>query len=113
MKNEVSRSEAEAARFAGFVAELRRRGRAAKTIGSYRSDWIGFTDWFFGEEGVPFSVESLTGDAVAAYRTHLENQGMRPATINRKLVFIKRYATWASDIGPDGRPVLVPGVSMS
>ena len=24
---------------------------------------------------------------------------MRPATINRKLVFIKRYATWASEIG--------------
>lgn len=99
VKNEVSRTEAESSRFAGFVAELRRRGRAAKTIGSYRSDWIGFTDWFFDHEGATFSIESLTAEAVRDYRKHLEAQSMRPATINRKLVFIKRYATWASEIG--------------
>ena len=38
----------EKARFASFLQELGEQGRAAKTIGSYRSDWLGFTDWYEG-----------------------------------------------------------------
>jgi site-specific recombinase XerD len=92
-----ARTEPEAMRFAGFVTELRRRGRAPKTIGSYRSDWIGFTDWFLENEGRAFTIAGLTAGAAEQYRDHLVSKGMRPATVNRKLVFIKRYAQWALD----------------
>jgi site-specific recombinase XerD len=86
-------------RFAGFVAELRGRGRAPKTIGSYRSDWIGFNDWFEAHQGESFSILSVTVEQLKAYVEHLQSQEMRPATINRKLVFVKRYVSWAAGLG--------------
>lgn len=90
-----ARTEPEATRFAGFVNELRRRGRAPKTIGSYRSDWIGFTDWHLESKGEAFTIASLSAEAAEQYRDYLVAKEMRPATVNRKLVFIKRYAQWA------------------
>ncbi len=90
-----ARTEPEATRFAGFVNELRRRGRAPKTIGSYRSDWIGFTDWHLESKGEAFTIATLSAEAAEQYRDYLVGKNMRPATVNRKLVFIKRYAQWA------------------
>jgi site-specific recombinase XerD len=92
-------STAEQERFAGFVAGLRRRGRAPKTVGSYRSDWVGFNEWYFESYDVSFSVETVAGEQVKAYLEHLKSEGMRPATVNRKLVFLKRYVGWAHSIG--------------
>ncbi len=93
------RNTAEQAQFAAFVAGLRQRGRADKTIGSYRSDWIGFNDWYVGEHGVAFEVGAIVAEDVKGYLQHLTNEGMRPATINRKLVFLKRYIGWAKEQG--------------
>ncbi len=92
-------TEAEARHFRAFLDELERRGRAAKTIGSYRSDWIGFVDWYRATRQAPFGVEALDGPVVEAFREHLQTGGMRPATVNRKLVFLKRYAGWATKRG--------------
>ena len=86
-------------RFAGFVSELRSRGRAPKTIGSYRSDWIGLNDWYTESQGMPFSVLTVTPTELRAYVSHLKALGMRPATVNRKLVFVKRYVSWATALG--------------
>ena len=91
----TERSE-EQERFAGFVAELRGRGRAPKTIGSYLSDWIGLNDWFMTQNGEGFSVVGVTVEQLKGYVEHLQGQEMRPATINRKLVFVKRYVSWAA-----------------
>ncbi|MCA9538887.1 MAG: tyrosine-type recombinase/integrase [Myxococcales bacterium] len=96
----------EQARFADFVADLERRGRAPKTIGSYRSDWVGFTEWYASARGAPFGLERLNGDDVTAFRDHLQAQGMRPATVNRKLVFLKRYAAWGRSRGDLAPPRL-------
>ncbi len=91
---------AEARHIAAFVAELERRGRAPKTIDSYRSDWSGFVEWHASDgPGAPFEVATLRDETVAAYREHLRSSGLRPATINRKLVFLKRYAGWAQGRG--------------
>ena len=87
-------------RFAGFVADLRRRGRADKTIGSYRSDWIGFNQWHASAGRGDFSILTVEPEAVLAYVKHLRSEDMKPrATINRKIVFIKRYIGWANGIG--------------
>ena len=89
----------EKALFAGFVNELRGRGRAPKTIGSYRSDWIGLNEWCIEYNGQPFTLSLVSVEQVKAYVAFLVDQGMRPATINRKLVFAKRYVGWAATRG--------------
>jgi len=86
-------------RFAGFVSELRMRGRADKTIGSYRSDWIGLNEWAKDTAGESFSVMTVDPTQLTEYVAHLQAQDMRPATINRKLVFVKRYVAWAAGRG--------------
>jgi integrase/recombinase XerC len=95
----VDARKLEQERFAGFVSDLRRRGRADKTIGSYRSDWIGFNDWHTESLGEVFSILTVEPEAVLAYVEHLRGAKMKPATINRKIVFIKRYIGWANSIG--------------
>lgn len=86
----------EEARFEAFVQDLLRRGRAPKTVESYRSDWAGLVDWYASTHEAPFDLmDALDGTLVTAFREHLRAEGMRPATINRKLVFAKRYASWA------------------
>lgn len=87
-------SDDEERRFAAFVDELKRRGRAAKTVESYRSDWSGLADWFREDSGRPFDAALMAGADVEAFREKLRAEGLRPATVNRKLVFAKRYASW-------------------
>ena len=89
----------ESERFAAFVEDLRRLGRAPKTVESYRSDWTGFVEWYAAQKGQPFDLGDLEGGSVEAWRKHLQDTGMRPSTTNRKLVFLKRYASWAHELG--------------
>ncbi len=89
----------EAARLLAFVEDLRKRGRAPKTVESYRSDWSGFAEWFRQHEASPFDLRAVDGGLIEEWRDHLQAAGMRPSTINRKLVFLKRYASWAQSAG--------------
>lgn len=95
---------AEQDRYAAFQADLERRGRAQKTIDSYRSDHAGFVEWS-ATRGVPSDGSGLCAEDIEAFRDHLLRDGMRPATVNRKLVFLKRYAAWL-----EGRGELSPAV---
>lgn len=96
-QDQCAREENE--RFHSFVEDLRRRGRAPKTVESYRSDWTGFIDWYRQHEERPFDLQALDGALVCEWRDHLQEAGMRPSTINRKLVFLKRYTSWAESTG--------------
>jgi len=84
---------AEQDRYARFQADLEDRGRAQKTIDSYRSDHSGFVAWY-ATRGAGFGLPALAAADVEAFRERLVADGMRPATVNRKLVFLKRYAAW-------------------
>ncbi len=92
-------AQAESERFTAFLEDLKRRGRAPKTIESYRSDWTGFVDWYAEHEDQPFDLSELDGSLVEAWRNHLCESGMKPSTTNRKLVFLKRYSSWAREVG--------------
>ncbi len=92
-------THAETERFHAFVEDLRRRGRAPKTVESYRSDWTGFIDWYRRHEERPFDLQGLEGALVEEWRDYLQEAGMRPSTTNRKLVFLKRYTSWAQSAG--------------
>jgi site-specific recombinase XerD len=99
LRPNINVRDEEKARFSAFLNELGEQGRAAKTIGSYRSDWLGFTDWYEGCFKTPFEVNELTAETVKQYRDRLVEQGLKPATVNRKLVFLKRYTKWSTERG--------------
>lgn len=83
---------------------------ASDTVRNYLSDIRQFASfceatWAEGEEaGEPFSPPGVTTPTITFYRSHLKNAvELKPATINRHLVSIKRYFGWAADEGLVGR----------
>jgi len=57
--------------------------------------------WGEGQEELrPFASTAISTPTITTYRSHLQTVvGLRPATINRHLVSIKRYFAWAVDAG--------------
>jgi integrase/recombinase XerC len=79
---------------------------AADTVRNYLSDLRQFAafceaSWAEGEEaGEPFSPANVTTPTITLYRSHLKNAlELKPASINRHLISIKRYVGWATDEG--------------
>ncbi len=95
---------------------------ASDTVRNYLSDLRQFAafcevTWAEGEEETEaFGPANVTTPAITLYRSHLKNAlNLKPATINRHLVSVKRYFGWAADEGlvarDPARPVkLVPRV---
>jgi integrase/recombinase XerC len=98
--------------------ELDRYGRylteeqdlAAATVRNYLSDLKGFaafceSSWSEGEElGEAFSPSGVTTPTITLYRAHLKNVAeLKPASINRYLISVKRYFSWAVDEGLVGK----------
>jgi integrase/recombinase XerC len=83
---------------------------ASDTVRNYLSDLRQFaafceSSWSEGEEvAEPFSPPGVTTPTITLYRSHLKNTlELKPATINRHLVSLKRYFGWAADEGLVGR----------
>ncbi len=79
---------------------------AADTVRNYLSDVRQFAafceaTWAEGGEATePFSPANVTTPTITLYRSHLKNAlELKPATINRHLVSIKRCFGWAADEG--------------
>jgi integrase/recombinase XerC len=76
------------------------------TVRSYLSDlqqfaaWCEAT-WARGQEAAPsFAPAALTTPCLTRYRTYLQQgQHLKPTTINRALVSLKRYCAWATEQG--------------
>jgi integrase/recombinase XerD len=94
------------------------------TLRNYASDLRQFVawceaHWATGQEtGRAFTPTAVTTPLITAYRTSLQSLALRPASINRFLVSIKRYCAWARDaqiIARDpAKPVkLVPEVEQA
>jgi integrase/recombinase XerD len=94
--------------------ELERYGRylreeqdlAADTVRNYLSDLRQFAafceaTWAEGEEaGEAFLPQGVTTPTITLYRSHLKNAlELKPASINRHIISIKRYFSWATDEG--------------
>ncbi len=89
------------------------------TLRNYHSDLRQFAAWCEGrwaqgrESVRPFTPSAITTPCITNYRTFLQSLGLRPASINRFLVSIKRYCSWAHEANllrrDPARPVkLVP-----
>lgn len=91
-------------RFGNYLRE--EQDLAADTVRNYLSDLRQFAafcevTWAEGEEaGEPFSPANVTTPTITLYRSHLKNAlELKPASINRHLISIKRYFGWAVDEG--------------
>lgn len=85
---------------------LNEQDLASDTVRNYVSDlrhFVAFCEatWAEGEESCePFSPASVTTPTITLYRSHLKNTlELKPASINRHLISIKRHFGWAVDEG--------------
>jgi integrase/recombinase XerD len=79
---------------------------AVATLRNYLGDLRQFaawceTSWSEGTETTPpFDPASVATPTITAYRSYLQDSlALRPTTVNRALVSIKRYCSWANDAG--------------
>lgn len=86
--------------FTAFATHLLNSGRAPKTVASYRSDWLGLLRWAEQDLGRAYRRTDMTATLVERWRDALVAAGQRPSTVNRKLVFVKRFADWDNDLQP-------------
>lgn len=73
---------------------------SAKTLREYASDLKHFTGWFTAnenEKNADFSIEHMGTSTIVRYRQAMQDSmGLKPATINRRLVTLKRFFEWAA-----------------
>jgi integrase/recombinase XerD len=88
---------------ATFIGELRsQEDLKPATLRNYESDLRHFASWFeevyaSGDDQLRFRLDTVVTPTITAYRTWCHQQGHRPATINRRLVVIKRLFGGALD----------------
>jgi integrase/recombinase XerD len=100
-------SAAGAAALVPYVRHLHdEQDLSAATRRNYVSDLRQFAawcehSWAEGQDELrPFAPSSISTPTITTYRSHLQAVvGLRPATINRHLVSLKRYVAWAVDAG--------------
>lgn len=79
--------------FDDYIAVLVSQGRSSDTIKTYKTQLTKFFSWLESnnESAEPEEITSI--DAVE-YRSYLQEQGKKPATINTALRSIEAYCTW-------------------
>ncbi len=73
-------------------------GRAQRTLEAYRSDLDLFAGWYHETNDEPFDLHRLAIMDVLDYVEWAQKK-YTPATVNRRLLVIKRYAEWAAQQG--------------
>jgi integrase/recombinase XerC len=64
------------------------------TSQGYRLDVEIFARWLQDNRGLDLSPETLTPENVLAYQKALQDEGLSPATFNRRLAALKKLAEW-------------------
>lgn len=77
--------------FDSWLESKYRRSHSEHTIAAYRRDFREFFRWFGGP---PWAV---TGEDANDYLRHLEAQGLKPSTINRKLAALSSFYSYVID----------------
>src|SRR5713101_1261317 len=96
--------EAALARYALSLRDL--EDLAAASVRNYLGDLRHFAAWCEAtwaegtEAAPPFDPASVATPTITAYRSYLQEiLALRPTTVNRALVSIKRYFTWVTEAG--------------
>lgn len=76
---------------------------SAKTLREYASDLKHFIRWYTANDNdkqADFSIEHIVAATLVHYREAMQDtMGLKPATINRRLVTLKRFFEWAASEG--------------
>jgi integrase/recombinase XerC len=78
---------------------LEQTGKSVNTVKAYVHDIGAFASWFEQTTGDEFAPGIVDPREITDYRGHLLQQGSRPATVNRRLVSLRRYFLWAKKRG--------------
>lgn len=83
-----------------FQEHLVRSDLASTTIVNYLADLRAFARWHAEVKGVESSLWTLTRDDIQEYCHYMQAQkGWAPATINRRLQAVRKFYSFAMDIG--------------
>lgn len=83
-----------------YLAHLTEKGRSALTCKAVRSDLAGFATWWEEIRCRPFDPVLLRESDLHAWRLHRQcDEAAAPATLNRALVSLRAYLTWAEKTG--------------
>lgn len=93
-------TSAENARFGAFAAHLAADGFSPATRACYASDWWNVAERAHAATGRRFRLDAFGADGFRAQRDELSRLGSAPATLNRRLAFLRRYAAFAAESEP-------------
>jgi integrase/recombinase XerD len=84
---------------ADYQEYLEQTGKSANTVKAYVHDVGAFASWFEQTTGDEFAPGVVDPREITDYRGFLLQRGSSPATINRRLVSLRRYFLWSKKRG--------------
>jgi site-specific recombinase XerD len=78
---------------------LERTGKSANTVKAYTHDVASFATWFEQTTGEGFAPGAVDPREITDYRGFLLQRDSSPATVNRRLVAMRRFFMWAKRQG--------------
>ena len=84
---------------ADYQEYLEQTGKSTNTVKAYVHDVGAFASWFEQTTGDEFAPGIVDPREIIDYRGHLLQRGSSPATVNRRLVSLRRYFLWAKKQG--------------
>jgi integrase/recombinase XerC len=87
---------------ADYQEYLEQTGKSANTVKAYVHDVGAFASWFEQTTGDEFAPGIVDPREITDYRGHLLQRGSSPATVNRRLVSLRRFFLWARNRGMTG-----------
>jgi integrase/recombinase XerC len=84
---------------AEYREHLETTGKSTNTVKAYRHDVASFAGWFELTTGESFSPNAVDPREITEYRGYLMVQENKPATINRRLIALRRFFLWARKQG--------------
>ncbi len=74
---------------------LQTAGKSRHTMRAYLQDLQAFVAWFRLSNGEDFSPRAIDPRDITAYRGYLLRSGVSSATVNRRLISLRRFFKWA------------------
>lgn len=81
--------------FSFFGDYLLREGKSRLTVEGYLGDLTHFAGWFSGTTGEEVDPAKVTSVDLREYRDWMVSRGLKPATVNRRLMAVKAWLKWA------------------
>lgn len=82
-----------------YREHLERAGKSPHTVKAYLHDLAAFAAWFHQTTGEAFAPQAVDPKDITEYRGFVLRNGGVPATVNRRLIALRRFFAWAQKQG--------------